>query len=490
MDYPYFCGGSYTAQSPITDQERTVNLYVERTEVPSSASQFSMFGTPGVKSLVTAPTSPGRAHFYDTNSKREFAVVGNVFYEISAAGDVITNRGAVAIDGNPATISSNGDGGGELLVTSGGNAYLFTLATNVFTQIAALNGLATMGAHVDGYFLVLNRTTSTVRFSGIYDGATWDPTNFFQRSAAPDKWASLNVANRLIYLLGEQTSEVWYNAGISPVPFTLHPSSGVLPYGIAAAFSAAIVESSLVWLSNTVSGRGPVVKVAGFQVEPISTFAVQVAISRMAVVSDAIGDSYTDLGHTFYVLTFPTANATWCWDANSGPNPWHERMTWDKDTATELAWRPLWHAAVANGEHRTLDRATGTVYQLSSDLFYDVDGREIRRIRQAPVLALEDRRLYFPGFQLLVEVGIGVQGNAGDPGVDPQIALQSSDDGGRTWGNERWRSVGKAGQFGIRVQWNRCGSAFRRVFRITMSDPVKWRIIGAVLPGLELPRAS
>jgi hypothetical protein len=65
------------------------------------------------------------------------------------------------------------------------------------------------------------------------------------------------------------------------------------------------------------------------------------------------------------------------------------------------------------------------------------------------------------------------------PGVDPQAMLEWSDDGGHTWSNEHWASIGKMGEYRKRVKWRRLGRSRDRVFRLTITDPVKVVIIGA-----------
>ena len=67
------------------------------------------------------------------------------------------------------------------------------------------------------------------------------------------------------------------------------------------------------------------------------------------------------------------------------------------------------------------------------------------------------------------------------PGEDPQVMLRISNDGGKTWVAESWRSAGKVGEYLQRVDWNRLGCARRRVFEVSMTDPVPWRIVGAYL---------
>lgn len=74
---------------------------------------------------------------------------------------------------------------------------------------------------------------------------------------------------------------------------------------------------------------------------------------------------------------------------------------------------------------------------------------------------------------------------AGLPGDDPQVMLRISNDGGKTWISEQWRSAGKMGEYLRRVRWNRLGAARRRVFEISMTDPVAWKITGAYLTGMN-----
>jgi hypothetical protein len=62
-------------------------------------------------------------------------------------------------------------------------------------------------------------------------------------------------------------------------------------------------------------------------------------------------------------------------------------------------------------------------------------------------------------------------------GSDPQVMLQFSDDGGRTWSSERWRSLGRIGEYRTRTRWLRNGSARDRIYRYAMSDPVRRNLI-------------
>jgi hypothetical protein len=77
-------------------------------------------------------------------------------------------------------------------------------------------------------------------------------------------------------------------------------------------------------------------------------------------------------------------------------------------------------------------------------------------------------------------------------GDDPQVMLRMSNDGGKTWPiPEQWRSAGKMGEYWRRIRWNGLGCARRRVFEVSVTDPVPWRLVGAILePSQTKPAAS
>lgn len=487
MIYPYFLGGSNVAQALTSNQERTVNWYAEVSDSRGATSQISLYPTPGVTTLATGAGSPGRALFWEPNTERLFAVIGATFYEISSSW-ALTSRGTVTVDGNPATISSNGDGGGQLFITSGSNGYLFTLSTNTFASIAALAGKATMGDHLDGYFLALDSSTSTVYISDLLAGGTWTTGQmFFQRSAMSDRWLSMKVFNRYIYLLGKQTSEVWANVGNSPVPFELDPS-GVIQWGCIAPFSVEIVGGALMWVAATISGSGAVLRCPGFSPQVVSTSATELAFQDFTRMDDAIGFSYEELGHTFYVLTFGVGNATWSWDVQTGGTPsiaWHERGTWNPVTVKFDKWRPLFHA-LGFDRHICLDASSGDIYELDNDVATDPGGSELRRLRRGPCIIAEKELLFFPAFEVDLETGLGLSSGQGS---NPQMMMRSSDDGGRTWNNERWTTAGAIGEYKTRVRWNRCGRARQRVFEVSVSDPIPWRLTNAYIPDFEPPQS-
>ena len=466
MEYPQFVGGSYVAQTPNAANAFTMNWYVERVGLPGATTPQVLVPTPGVTRLETATSSPGRGRL--TYKGRAFAVIGTQFGEIAKNG-TFTVIGTVAIDTNPATICTNGDGGGQLFVTSGDHGYIYDLTAATFTEVRT--SATTMGAHLDGYFIALDVATSTIFLSALLDGTIWDPTQYAQRSIRPDPWVSMIVHDRYLWLHGQETSDVWYNQGTFPFPFAPHPS-GLMPYGCAAPFSPQVVDGAVMWLAQTAQGSGDVVRASGFVPEVVSTPALQAQLADLTL-SDAIGDTYEDLGHSFYVLTLPTAGLTPVYDTST--QLWCDRGTWVPAQMRFTAWRPLYHL-FAFDKHLMLDRQTGDIWHLSATIHTDVDGSAVRRVRRAPDLWRENARLTVPRFEVYLEPGLGLTSGQGS---DPQVSLRISPNHGKTWRAERLRSAGARGHYDTRVRWLRNGSGRSWQPEIVATDPIPWRITGA-----------
>ena len=466
-----FVNGSYVSQNPIQDQEELMNLYVEVSESAGASSPAGLLRIPGAGPFATTTATGNRGGYTHDQTGRSFAMQGGSLTEIlSTGGEVV--RGAVAVDGNPATFSTNGD---QLLITSGGNAYCFVLASNTLTL--EVTGEATQGAVLYGYGLIFDKVTGIVRLSDINDLTTWDPTQFFARSINTDPWQAMHVTPYgYIVLPGTQTGEGWYNAGTSPIPFAPDPSAN-FARGIAATFSIQQVAEAVVWLSRGVEGDYTVVRMPGFTPSRISNHAVEYSISTFndAVgVEDAIGQVYGEHGHLFYLLTFPSSNLTWVFDAITvgKANPWAKRGTWIKESGSYVYWRSVFHW-FAFGMHLTGDPNTNVISELDHDYSTDVEDRPIRWMRRSPAVLNEHTRLSVSKLELLMQTGVGT---ATGQGTNPSIVLRVSRDGGRTWGNEHPCRIGAQGEYWRRAIWRMLGRARSFAFEFVGSDPVSYRI--------------
>ena len=105
----------------------------------------------------------------------------------------------------------------------------------------------------------------------------------------------------------------------------------------------------------------------------------------------------------------------------------------------------------------------------------------LRSWRALPTGANNLTRTIQHSMQLDCETGVGL--NSGQ-GSDPQVMLRWSDDGGHTFSNEHWKSMGAIGKYGKRTIWRRLGATMKirdRVYEVSGTDPVRIYIMGAEL---------
>lgn len=476
--YNAFCDGAYRVQSPVTSQTALINWYTEISEREGTVSQKTLLPTPGVEAFVTVTTATGGRAMYDTGSGRSFGVVGTDLVELAEAG-TYTLRGTLAIDMNPATITSNGDSGDQLFITSGDKGYCYTLSTNTLSEV--LSSGSTQGGMLYGYFVSFDKTNAQIRISDLFDGTVWDPTQFAENSISADSWHAMQVtAFGQICLVGSKTGQFWFNSGAFPFPFAPDPSA-LFQVGIAATFSIKEVAGGVAWLSTSTQGGYAVVLASGYSPAPISDKALEYELSQYTDLSDAICDAYEEQGHTFLTLTLPSANASWTYDFAT--KQWHRRGTWIVAENDYTYWRPVFHC-FSFGKHLMADRESSVIYWMSNEFGSDVDGLEIRRLRRAPAINNQHLRLRFSRLELLVEAGLG---NEDDP--NPQIMLRQSSDFGKTWGNELQQPLGEVGRFNDRVIFWRIGQARGRVFEVTTTARTPVRITDAylhIMPSTEV----
>lgn len=467
-------GATYESRSVAVDAQRTINLFVEHVESGAGKNNVVLYPTPGLRYFGTLADGPVRGLFSELG--RVFAVAGATLYEVKVDGSSVV-LGTVNNDGGRAPMRSNGRQGHQLFLVTGGEGYIYDLNSGAFTALSTVSGFPTgqavTGTFLDGYFIV--STTTSFQTSGLFNGLTWDATDKAVRSMAADDIVAAYQNHRELWVWGQVTSEVWYNAGAE---FPFAPIQGVfVEMGCGAPHSPVKFDNHVVWLAQNRDGDRICVMASQYVPQRISTHAVEMAWRRYEKTSDAVGYAYQDDGHSFYVLTFPTAQATWVYDAAT--KMWHERAFWNTTTGQWEAHRAISHCRCFD-QHIVGDRENGTLY--SMDLRYALDNQEqIRRLRRIPHLSRENKRLFFQRLEAEMETGLPLMPPDATQTTAPQVMLRWSDDRGHTWSPEQWRSAGKTGEYMARVYWDRLGSSRDRVFEFTMTSQIPWRLIDGYL---------
>ncbi len=510
MKFDGFIGPSYNLDAREVDCQRAVNIYPEVVESGKGKDGIVSFFRPteGTKDFVTVGTGPIRCIWegipapnpvYDFGVKKRFYVVsGNGLYTvflnsmdewqvstsiltlgtstgscsgmsvevqapeirriILADGDDVYSQSSFAIDGLIVTFDSK--------------------ASDDYDGDTSFSGPpvgTTQMLWLDGFIVSILRGTNQFYVSD-WSSLDTDPLSFASAEGDLDKLICGATLNRNLYLFNEETFEIWSNTGNADFPFE-RISGGFIEVGILAERSLSKTDSTLFWLGRTKTGRGIVYATKGAQPERISTHAIEEAISKYSNPENATGYCYSRNGHDFYVLNF--AEATWCYDLKTGQ--WHERA-YTHPTTLELQ-RHRGDVALYYKEINDLilgDYENGKLYFMDPKKYDDADSF-ITRMRVFPHISASGNRLFCSELRIDMKTGVGLPGEV--QGSDPQIMLDWSDDGGYSWSNEVWGSLGKSvgpiGDRKRRVKWNRLGSYRDRVFRVTVTDPVETVFLSA-----------
>jgi hypothetical protein len=473
-----FCGGTYVSQSPNIDAEEAINLYCEKSEAAAAKTPIALLLVPGKK--LFAQTAEGSAPSLFTVNGRTFMASSNL-WELGVGNPI--NRGSLgAAPQTPTQIISNQT---QLLIVNNGNLYVLTLATNAFivVNMAQFNGPVAQIDVCDGYGIATIKTSHTFQVSQLEDFTTWSGLDIATISYFPDNIAAMIVDHREVWFQSGKKTVIYYNGGAGFPVFIPKPDA-ILEDGSAATFGGVRADNSIFWIAADERGSGVAKRANGYSGERISTHAVEYAWSKYPTIADAVAWTYQYQGHVFILWFFPTANATWAYDVSTGL--WHKRGFWNSVGAFYSADRAMSHT-FNFGKHLVGDWASGNIYELNSD-FLDDNGNPLRWLRRSPTLAKENKWLYFPGgIEIDIEPGLGPQppllDGAGQP-RDPQIMLRWADNGSKTWSNTYTLNCGQAGQFNRRARKMMCGRARRRVWEVSGTDPIPWRIADAYLPGV------
>jgi hypothetical protein len=370
------------------------------------------------------------------------------------------------------------DNGTQLFIACNGPSYIYNNITGAFGQITDPDfpGAVTV-AYLDGYFVFNEPNSQKLWVTQLLDGTSIDPLDFSSTEGSPDGLLAVVSNFREVWAFGTNSIEVWYDSGSTDFP--LQRIQGAFnELGCAAPYSVAKMDNGLFWLGRDRRGQGIVYRANGYTGVRISTHAVEWQIQQYSDLSDAIGYTYQQDGHSFYVLVFPGVNTTWVYDAAT--QAWHERAGWNNGSFT----RHRGNCQMAfNNKIVIGDFENGNIYAFDLEDYSDNGNIQkwLRSWRALPTGTNTLKRTTQHMLQLDCESGVGLNLGQGDV---PQVMLRWSDDGGHTWSNEHWASMGKIGEYYKRVIWRRLGMTLKlrdRVYEVSGTDPVKIDIMGAEL---------
>lgn len=490
MKLPGFSAGAYTSLSVNADCQSCVNLYPESIESQAGKNSGALYLTPGLSLLNTLPTSPVRGIW--AGEGRCFVVSGSKLYEINESGTPINgiglnpDRGDVGNDGRLVQMHSNGN---QLIVISNQQLYCDNgtgpvppvfghFVSDVWTDDDPANPVtARQGAILDSYFLAVDKITlddpdspRKFRHSQALDGTQWSILDYASKEAYADQLNGMLVSHEDLWLFGSQTTEVWrnnYSTAPESFPWERDPGA-MINYGITGEFSHTKLAEGVAWLAGDPRGYVVAVFAEGYRPKRVSTHAIEQEWATYSTCSDAESFAYTENGHQFWWINFPSANRTWVWDATT--QLWHRRGWWNGSSLDRH--RARCHASVlwpsGHAHHIVGDWQNGKLYKMSA-AYYDDAGTAIHWERTCPHNAEEQKRIFFSRMEIECEKA-----------TSATISLSWSNDSGKNFTTPISASNGTTDTT-TRLFWHRLGSGRGRVFRFSGAASSKVALIDAYM---------
>lgn len=471
--YTNFVGPSYETRPLVWDSQRSVNLFPIKSKTSDSKTPWMLASTPGLKLFTQLPEGPIKG-CYTTPNYRTFFVTARAIYEIFLDGTFI-NRGATTFSNKFVSITDNGL---QVCVVGGNNGYVLDLGTNILTKITGdgWNGADSV-AFLDGYGIFNWPNTAKYYITALYDFLTIDPLDFATVASSTNNIIAVAALHQNLWVLGTQTVEIEFDSGAQDFPFQ-RVQGAFIEYGCIAPASVVHAANTLFWLGQDQTGQGIVWMAQGYQPQQVSTDAIAFYIQQFRHnLSSASAFAYQEEDKFFYILNIPGATSSLVYEV--ALDQWHERAWFNQPRGLYERARPQCHTFNFNS-HLVGDYENGKVYTQSLDYTND-DGALIRRMRVAPHMTNNLDYVFYNSFQVDMETGVGVDGISGSENTDPQIMMQYSNDGGYSWSNEIFASIGKIGQYLVRARWTRCGRARDRIFRVSIMGNVPVNLLGALI---------
>jgi hypothetical protein len=354
-----------------------------------------------------------------------------------------------------------------VIVVPGSTAYAFDSSVPSLTEITdgvfVGNGPYDSVEYIDGYFTFTQTSGKSFVNSPLNNAlGPYNAGDLQTAEADPDDIrGQVNFRNNL-YILGSETTEVFDNQDLENAPF-VRIDGFLLPKGLAAKFSIVKSNNTFAFIGAGVNESPAVWTFTGNNYQKISTTPIDNILSKLtdSELDEVTSWSYAEAGAYFIGFRLPTA--TFVYDFTAGK--WHTRQsTVDSGNVADRA------GGMITGYGRVLvsDTIDGRIGELKLNIV-DEYGTEIKRTNTTKAFDKLGDSVRVPSLEAVMETGVG---NATVP--NPKMRLSWSDDGGRTYNNERTRSIGKVGKYDHRAIWRRNGRFPRsRILKFEYSEKAK-----------------
>jgi hypothetical protein len=443
-----FGTGSYKVRSLPLSAQRLVNCYLEQAP-PQSKTFAAVIQAYGVKPHLTVGSGNTRGGIVVNGVL--YVVAGEYLYRIPETGQAVVLGSVPGI----AYVDMAGDELHLMLVTSGRGYYWNGTTVQQITD-PDFPG-AEWVESLDGYFIIGAPASGQFHISANRLPEDWDGLDFASAERYPDDLVGAIVNLGELILFGRESFEIWTDTGAADFPLE-QLGNGFGEVGLLSRYAVTKAANVVIFVGHD----GKVYQLNGYTPQIISIPGIEQIIED-SEDKTCYAMSWSEGGHKFVSFTFDSGTIVY----DLATSLWHER-----DSLGFGRWRPLFILR-AHDRWYVGDFFENRIGILDPEFFAEWEDT-LWCSATSPPVAAENKRINHSRLELIFESGVGL--NIGQ-GSDPQVMLDWSDDGGRTWSAQRYRPLGKIGRFRTRTIWNQLGQARDRVYRYQITDPVRRTLI-------------
>lgn len=402
---------------------RIINGYVEELG-PQAPGKTVIRRAPGLLNFGTSARTGFRGSIV-VNSVLYAAYNGKLEKWTSAGGASVnvgnlngTKRGFFAANNNTTP--------DKWFVDPDGNIAVFTptSVTNAWpdADLPAVNGTD----FLDGYGVF---TTGDGRaFATDLNSTSVNALSFGKAEAKPDGLVRpVSWGGRLLFF-GNQTTEVWTDAGTTPFPFARNT---VIPRGLAGPYCVSGYEDGFSRGPIFIGDDSCVYALQGYTPTKVSTPDIDALIEAVIDKTTLEMTCYISKGHAFCDISCPA----WTWTLDVTTSQWSE-------AASYLGTRSRRAGAInVFSKWLTGDTAGGNFQQITSTANDEVGSPLRLRIESGPVMNFPSGTVVGRA-DFYFTTGVGIAAGHDPDQTDPDVDISWSDDG-QTWSNPINRKLGR-----------------------------------------------
>lgn len=403
---------------------RIINGYVEELGA-QAASKTIIRRDPGLVNFGTSGRTGFRGAFVSNGVT--YAAFSGKLEKWTSAGGASVNVGNLNGTKRGFFAANNNTTPDRVFVDPDGNIATFTTSsvTNSYPDgdLPSVNSVD----QLDGYLVF---TTGDGRaFATDLNTTSVNALSFGKAESKPDGLVRVVSWSGRLYLFGNQTTEIWTDAGTTPFPFA---RATVVPRGLAGPYCVSGYEDGFSRGPIFVGDDNCVYKMDGYTITKVSDPDLDGLIEAVADKTTLEATCYLSRGHAIWQLSCPA----WTWKLDVTTSLWSQKDSY-------LATRTRISGAINTyGLWLTGDTESGDLQSIATAVNDEIGDPLRLRIESGPVMD-------FPGGSVVgradfyFTTGVGIATGVDPVQTDPDVELSWSDDGGLSWSNPILRKLGR-----------------------------------------------